>query len=156
MALDGLILLLFVLFFKLQGGLFSWGPLWEGHVKKKKKKDLIAGDHRGKKGKCKLLISLQRQFPALHPSPAYLQQSLAQGNRVLLLEGAGGLSFPDVTSVCFCESYNFLAVFKKSKYIWHFSHQLKQFLGEFGGRKRMDKVGSLLPLPWTWGYLLLD
>ena len=76
----------------------------------------------------------------------------------MLLEGAGGLSFPDVASVWFCESYNFLAVFKKPKYIWQFSHQLKQLLGEVGRSKGMDEVGSLIPLPWTWqlSHLLLD
>lgn len=69
----------------------------------------------------------------------------------MLLGGAGVLSFPDVTSVWFGESYNFLAVFKKSKYIWQFSHQLKQLLWEVGESKGMKKIGTVLPLPWTWG-----
>lgn len=74
-------------------------------------------------------ISSQGQFPALQSFSAYLQHGLSQGNGIVLLEEAEGLSFPGVTSVWFCESYNFLAVFKKSKYIWQFSHQLKQLLG---------------------------
>lgn len=83
-----------------------------------KKTVLVAGDHRGKKRKCfscNLLVSLQRQFPALQPSPAYLQQSLAQGNRIVLLEGDGGLSFADGTSVWFCGSYKLFGSAQKAK-----------------------------------------
>lgn len=118
---------------------------------KKKKESIIAGDHREKKIKCNLLVSLQKQFPALQLSPTSLQQSLAQGNSIMLLEAAGGLKFLDVASVWFCESYNFLTAFKKPKYILQFSHQLKQLLEEVGGSKGMDEAGSGLTLPCTLG-----
>lgn len=123
-----------------------------GMLKEKKKEEsVIAGDHREKKIKCKLLVSLQRQLPALQPSPVSLQQSLAQGNSIMPLDGAGGLKFLDVASVWFCESYNFLTAFKKPEYILQFSHQLKQLLEDVGGSKGMDDAGSGLCLPRTLG-----
>jgi len=71
----------------------------------------------------------------------------------MLLGGAGGRGFPDVKSVWLCESYNFLAVFQEPKYIWQFSHRLKQLLEEVGEIKGMDEVGSC---HGRRGYLLLD